>query len=178
MFMRSEDKTEVLVVGAGPVGMFTALLLAENGLEVKIVEQASRTTARSYACALHPRTLTLFGQAGLADDVIKLGQRVERMAFYEGDSQRAEINLAGLSGDYPFLLVLPQSALEGVLEERLRRKAGIQIEWNHRLSNLQQERQEVLATVEKLGGTGTGYIVPHWETVVKKTLQTRASFVV
>ncbi len=94
--MRSEDKTEVLVVGAGPVGMFTALLLAENGLAVKIVEQAWRTTARSSACALHPRTLTLFGQASLAEDVIKLGQRVERMAFYEGASRRAEINLAGL----------------------------------------------------------------------------------
>ena len=54
-----EERTEVLVVGAGPVGLLTAILLAEAGIEVRIIDREARTTVRSYACALHPRTLRL-----------------------------------------------------------------------------------------------------------------------
>ena len=47
-----EERTEVLVVGAGPVGLLTAILLAEAGIEVRIVDREERTTSRrARACA-------------------------------------------------------------------------------------------------------------------------------
>ena len=39
-----EERTEVLVVGAGPVGLLTAILLAEAGIEVRIIDREERTT--------------------------------------------------------------------------------------------------------------------------------------
>ena len=75
--MHHEDQTEVLVVGTGPVRLFTALLLAESGIRVKVIDQESRTTTHSHACALHPRTLKLLDQAGLTADLVKLGQRID-----------------------------------------------------------------------------------------------------
>jgi 2-polyprenyl-6-methoxyphenol hydroxylase-like FAD-dependent oxidoreductase len=172
-----EDRTEVLVVGAGPVGLFTAIQLAEAGIKVKIIDQGGRTTVRSYACALHPSTLKLLGQTGLVAPVLDAGRRVQTVAFYDQASRRAEVKLAQLGGEFPFLLILPQNVLEEILEQRLR-KAGSTVDWNHRFEDFIEEEEEITATVDELGGTATGYIVPHWETVVKKQRAVRANFLI
>jgi len=172
-----EERTEVLVVGAGPVGLLTAILLPEAGIEVKIIDREERTTARSYACALHPRVLKLLSPMGLAAPVIERGRRIQTVAFYDGAARRAEVKLAELGGEFPFMVILPQNEFEGVLEERLR-KAGVTVNWNHRFDDVQSAGETVVANVEELGATATGYIVPHWEGVVKRNFPVRAQFLV
>jgi len=172
-----EERTEVLVVGAGPVGLLTAILLAEAGIEVKIIDREERTTARSYACALHPRALNLLEQMGLAAPILEHGRRVQTIAFYDREARHAELKLAALGGEFPFLVILPQNVFEDVLEQRLR-QVGVTVNWNHRFSDLQPDAGTVVATVEELGATATGYIVPHWETVVKNSFPVRAQFLV
>lgn len=176
--MIREDQTDVLVVGAGPVGMLTALLLAESGIQVKIIDQEEQTARHSYACALHPRTLSLLDQVGLAADVVKLSRCARTVAFYEGLHRRAEIRLSDLKVDFPFVATLPQSAFEGFLEQRLRQKENVTIHWDHRLSELRSEGGAVVASIDKLGKSAKGYIVPEFESVVERTLHTRAAFVV
>src|SRR5689334_19118567 len=119
-----ETQTEVLVVGAGPVGLWSALLLAERGIEVALIDRETRTTARSYACAVHPGTLRLLDRLGLAQSVIERGRRVDTVAFYDGPNRQAEVCLSKLGGEFPFLVILPQNALENLLEQRLR-AAGV-----------------------------------------------------
>ena len=172
-----EERTEVLVVGAGPVGLLTAILLAEAGIEVRVIDREARTAARSYACALHPRTLRLLERMGLAAPIIERGRRLDKIAFYDGATRQAEVKLSGLGGPFPFMVILPQNVFEDVLEQRLR-KAGAAVTWNHRFNDLQSEAGTVVATVEELGATGTGYIVPHWETVVKRSFPIRAQFLI
>ena len=60
-------ETEVLVVGAGPVGLFSALSLARHGVRVQIVDEQFRTAAHSYALALHSSSLGLLHEAGVAE---------------------------------------------------------------------------------------------------------------
>ena len=172
-----EGQTEVLVVGAGPVGLWLSLLLADAGAEVSIVDRESRITARNYACALHPFTLKLLDRFGLGSAAVERGRRIEKIAFYEGQARQAQIDLSQLPGEFPFLLILPQSALESLLEQHLRQK-GVAVQWNHRFDGLVEEEEQVCATVEELEGTGTGYIVPHWETVVKRRMPIHAQFLV
>jgi 2-polyprenyl-6-methoxyphenol hydroxylase-like FAD-dependent oxidoreductase len=173
-----ENETEVLVVGAGPVGLLTALLLAEKGIKVEIIDREERTTARSYACGLHPRTLGLLHGLGLTPGLLEQGKRLTKVAFYDGLERKAEVDLKLLPGEFPFLLVLPQNVLEEVLEKRLV-QAGVAVHWNYRFDSFQAEDDRaVVALVEELGGTGTGYIVPHWEMVVTKRRSIRARFLV
>ena len=172
-----EERTEVLVVGAGPVGLLTAILLAEAGIEVRIIDCEERTTSRSYACALHPRTLRLLDGMGLAAPVLEAGRRVEKLAFYDGASRQAEVKLSQLGGAFPFMLILPQNAFESLLEQRLH-KLGVAVNWNHRFADLHNDAETVAATIEELGATATGYIVPHWEAVVKRSFPVHAQFLV
>jgi 2-polyprenyl-6-methoxyphenol hydroxylase-like FAD-dependent oxidoreductase len=178
VFVRREEHTEVLVVGAGPVGMLTALLLAEADLDVMVIDKEWRTAAHSYACVLHPGTLRLLDRLGLAQEVMEQGRRIETVAFYEGESRRAEMKLSQLQGDFPCAVVLPQSTFEDLLEQRLSQRNGIKVHWNHRLSDLAFENGQVLASIDKLKQTAKGYIVAEWDWTVQRSFQTRAAYVV
>jgi len=166
------------VVGAGPVGMFTALRLAESGIGVQLIDQASCTAGHSYACALHPRTLQLLDEVGIAQDAIKLGHLIETVAFYEGAFQRAELKLSVLPVEFPFVLVLQQNILEDLLEKKLKEKAGIEVRWNHRLADLAMKNGAATATIDELAMEGKGYSVPDFEMAVKKNVSVSADFVV
>ena len=175
--MSNIAQTEVLVTGAGPVGMLAALLLKQDGINAQIIDQECRTAGHSYSCALHPRSLEVLHQAGLAHEAIKLGQRVATVGFYEGSKRQAEVRLSELPGEFPFALVLDQSALENLLERKLQ-QAGVNIHWLHRLAGLEMTEKGSVATIEKLGTTGKGYSVPDFETVVVKSLPARAQFII
>jgi 2-polyprenyl-6-methoxyphenol hydroxylase-like FAD-dependent oxidoreductase len=78
---------------------------------------------------------------------------------------------------FPYVLVLPQQALEEVLRTELE-KRGCKVDWSHRLAGLEEEGDVVRASVERLSKESTGYSVARTEWVVDKTLQIEASFVV
>jgi len=151
--MSTDDQTEVLVVGAGPVGLLTTLLLTQHGVRTRIIDAESRTTAQSYACALHPSSLGLLECVGLLDEVIELGRKVEKLSLYEGKIARAHLRLSDLPGRYPFAVVLEQGVLEDLLEQQLRR-TGAKVEWNHRLFGIKTGENGVDADIEKTGSSG------------------------
>jgi len=179
MFRKQE--TEVLVVGAGPVGMFAALSLAERGVEVMLIDESWRPTARSYALALHPGSLQLLDGVGLVDELIDQGHRVDSVAVYEGGERRADLALSDLPGGFPFLLVLPQDRLERALSRRLKEK-GVSVRWNRRLAGFEQRgmngKQRVVAQVEELSKESVGYGVATSEWVVDERGRVLASFVI
>ena len=57
--------TDVLIVGAGPVGLFLANECARRGLRWRLVETRSTQSEHSKALAIFPRTLEIFDMAGL-----------------------------------------------------------------------------------------------------------------
>jgi len=71
--MLLERDVQVLVCGAGPVGLMAALSLARRGVRAAVVDEQPRTAARTYACALHPRSSELLDDVGAArTELIKL----------------------------------------------------------------------------------------------------------
>lgn len=171
------NETEVLVVGAGPVGMMTALLLAEAGIRVEIIDQAWRTAAHSYACVLHPTAMKLLDRVNLLDELLQHSRPIKTIGFYDGEFRRTELKFSAALCDFPYAVTVSQSHLESLLEDRLR-MADVPVHWNYRLADLKFEEDSVTATVEKLSRTAKGYIVPDWDWTVEKTSQTRAAFVI
>lgn len=175
--MFSHSDPEVLVVGAGPVGLVAALFLQQQGVRAEIVDMHQRTTQHSYALAIHPRTLGVLDEAGLAEGLIAAGRKLTTVAYYEGRSRRAETNYSTLTTTHPYLLVIRQSALERAAEEALRRK-NLKVLWGHRLQALAGDGATLHAEVAKLDQVATGYPVARSEWLVVRTETIRPAYVI
>jgi len=167
---------QVLVVGAGPVGLFAALRLAQRGIRVRVVDKQWRTGAHSYALALHRQTLELFGEVGLLNQVLGEAYPVHRLAFYAQGQRCGDVWLGGKDNDF-FVTVLRQDRLERLLEEALR-AAGVEVDWNHQASELVLTDDGVEVTIDKLEKESVGYAVSHTEWVIAKSKKIEVPWVI
>ncbi len=175
MFHHSDP--EVLVVGAGPVGLVASLFLQQHGVRVEVVDMHQRTTQHSYAVAIHPRTLRILDEAGLSEGLIGAGRKVTKVAYYEGRERRAEIDYSALASGHPYLLVLRQSLLERAVEEALRQKQ-FKVLWGHRLESLSEDGVALRAQVAKLDLVASGYPVAGSEWVVVRRETIRPTYII
>ena len=175
--MFGKKKPEVLVVGAGPVGLFTAIALAKKGVQVAVIDKEWRPTAHSYALALHAHSLKLFESLELLPPILRKGYRVRKINLYDGEQPKAEIRISDLEEDFSFLAVLRQDELESFLIEALE-KLGVKVQWNHQLAHLRPQNGAVHVTVQKLDKVSLGYAVAHTEWEVAKTYEYEVPFVV
>jgi 2-polyprenyl-6-methoxyphenol hydroxylase-like FAD-dependent oxidoreductase len=175
MFWR--PKPQVLVAGAGPVGLFAALSLARRGVPVRIIDEEWRATTHSYALALHPKSLELLDELGLMDDVLDNAREVRALGLYDAGGRRAGIRLDELGGKYPFVAVLAQADLEQLLMDALQR-AGVQVEWSCRLARISPAADHVDTTVDTLGTESVGYAIAGSETVVESSHDIPFRFVI
>jgi 2-polyprenyl-6-methoxyphenol hydroxylase-like FAD-dependent oxidoreductase len=175
--MLGKRDTEVVVVGAGPVGMFAALAMKLAGISVEVYDAGQRTAAHSYALVLHPSTLRLLDRFGLGKSCTDSGRVVSRLSVYEGAARSATLDFGRLSGPHAHVVVLPQSRLESILEAALD-KAGVKVHWDHRVQGLESTAEEVKLTVARLDKVSTGYPIAHTEVVVDKLIETGVKYVV
>lgn len=166
--MSNRSEPQVLVAGAGPVGLFAALCLARRGVKPWIIDEAWRGATHSYALALHPTSLELLEELGLAKKALDGARRLSRVALYEGKERRGELDLSKLPTRLPFIAVLPQAELEELLVSALQAQ-GVEVEWNRRLALIKHEAAGVEVTVETLTKEAQGYVVAHEETVVESS---------
>lgn len=175
--MFGSHKTDVLVAGAGPVGLCASLALLERGVRVALYDQDSRMASRSYALALHPSSLAMLDEMGLAQRLISLGTKIETVGFYEGGTRGAEFDYRRLDGPFPFLLVVPQNVLEHVLHDRLLQHK-VKATWNHRVQSVEELPDHLEVEVHKLDQVTLGYPVSVAEAVITKTVHATASYLI
>ena len=175
--MFGKKDPDVLVVGAGPVGLVAALTLARRGVRVQIIDEAWRPTTHAYALALHPRSLALLAELDIAGPVVDAAYRVDGIGLYEGTARRARLDVGAVGGAFPHIAVMSQSALEGLLAEEL---AGhhTQVQWNHRLARLVAAEDSVAVTVDKLEKDSVGYASSHSTWVVASGHDSEVPFVI
>ncbi|MCP1414152.1 NAD(P)/FAD-dependent oxidoreductase [Paenarthrobacter sp. A20] len=107
---------DVVIVGAGPVGLFMGALLLQGGHQVRILERRITRSGRSRAIGIHPPALAELARAGVADELIAAGVHIRQGVAY---SQRQKVATLAFDGDpvYPFILAVPQAITENILEK-------------------------------------------------------------
>jgi 3-(3-hydroxy-phenyl)propionate hydroxylase len=110
----------ILIVGAGPVGLSLAAALAHKGIPAILFEADAELNTEIRASTLHPKTLELFAQWGVAEPVIAQGNPVTRLMYWERRTheQIAVFDYATIAADtpYPFRLQCPQHVLTRTLK--------------------------------------------------------------
>ena len=137
---RSEVREGVVISGAGPVGLFAALILARAGIAVTVLEKGSRLSEESRASTFHPATLELLDQFGLATPVIEAGLIAPTTQFRDrvtGPVATFDLSVLADETDFAFRVQLEQSKLTPMAMhelERLRDEgASVEIRFEHRV---------------------------------------------
>lgn len=170
-------KTQVLVLGAGPVGLLAAMTLARRGIEVGVVDVARRAEEPPEGLVLHARSLLLLDRLGLAEQLIEQGRRIDGTGLYLGVERVAVIKQSNLPTAYPFALTLAHNVLVDVLEAELARYR-VRVQWLHRLLDIEQDDEHVRLQVGQLGKQSPGYRVAHIEQAVDSTTRWQAGYVI
>jgi 3-(3-hydroxy-phenyl)propionate hydroxylase len=146
--MRSGMKP-IIVVGAGPVGLTTALGLDFYRLPFLLFEDDAELSRDTKAGTILTRTLEAFRRYGVADQVLAKALRVDEIGDVERatNSARPSVQTALLSDDtrYPFVINMPQHHLEPILREAIDRRRPGALHLQHRLTSFQQQGAGVIA---------------------------------
>lgn len=112
---------DVAIVGGGPVGLFLATLLLQQGVSVTVLERRTAGTGgHSRAIGIHPPALGALSRAGVDQELIRRGVKIRRGVAVNGGRTLAGMSFDAVPGPYPFVLSLPQNTTEEVLAARLR----------------------------------------------------------
>jgi 2-polyprenyl-6-methoxyphenol hydroxylase-like FAD-dependent oxidoreductase len=118
------DGTDVLVVGAGPVGLAVAASLAGHGHDVTVVDGQARGANTSRAAVVHARTLEMLERIGVSKRLAALGIHAPKFSIRDGDRELVPVRFDRLSTEYPYTLMVPQNITEQVLLDRLEELGG------------------------------------------------------
>ncbi len=147
------NKSEVLIVGAGPTGLVLALWLTKRGVNVRVIDKAEGPGTTSRALAVQARTLELYRQLDLTEEVLMQGHKVPAINLWVKGKSKARISFdmiaAGLTPYGPF--IYPQDQHERLLVERLE-GFGISVERNTELQGFRDAGDYVIATIRDQHG--------------------------
>ncbi|MEA2772853.1 MAG: hypothetical protein QOD93_5815, partial [Acetobacteraceae bacterium] len=117
----------ILIVGAGPTGLTAALELSRFGITVRLVEKTLEPATTSRAIGVQARTLELLQQRGLAEEMVRLGNRGHAGSVYGGGKRVFRLDFGHVDSHYNYLLFLSQAETERILREAIGRQ-GVTIE--------------------------------------------------
>jgi 2-polyprenyl-6-methoxyphenol hydroxylase-like FAD-dependent oxidoreductase len=144
------NKTQVLIIGAGPTGLMAACQLAMRKISMRIIEQESGPTEQSRALAIQARSLEIFEQMGIIEEFLAQGHPAKAVNLLVDGKPQARLDMRNISGSqtkYPYLLMHEQSKTEKVLMKFLE-TLGVHVEWNTSLKSFAQDESGVRAVVQ------------------------------
>ena len=136
----------VLIAGAGPVGMMSALALGRAGIRVSLIESAAGLNRDLRASTFHPPTLDMLAKYGLTSSLIEQGL-VARFTQQRDRTQGviAEFDLSQLAGltDHPFRLQCEQWKLTDLILAQLTQLPHVSVEFDSRVESVSQTANSV-----------------------------------
>jgi 2-polyprenyl-6-methoxyphenol hydroxylase-like FAD-dependent oxidoreductase len=136
------DKKDLLIVGAGPVGLSTALFL-DKYANVKIIDKLTHPVLFSKAFGVSPRTLELLEPTGATDLFLKNGRKLEAINIYKNDKLLVKNELNKVKHKYPFMLVQSQADTEEILSDILH-KRGISVQRGIELTSINNSYGKII----------------------------------
>ncbi|MFZ3493275.1 FAD-dependent monooxygenase [Streptomyces sp. 5.8] len=117
--MAHTPTTDVLIAGAGPVGLSAAAELRRHGVSCRLVDRLPARLPYAKAVGILPRTLEIWDRMGLARTVMEAAVPLRGQLMYVNGTERARIELM-LPPEVPYrFAALPQYETERILEEHL-----------------------------------------------------------
>ncbi|NLW51443.1 MAG: FAD-dependent monooxygenase [Candidatus Brocadiaceae bacterium] len=115
--MRAEG--DVLIIGAGPVGLTLANLLGAAGIPCLLLDRRTETPLQSRAIGVAPPSLAIMESVGCLEALMGRGVPIRDAVVWDGRRTRGTLTFRHLPGRYPMVLAVPQRETMRILEDRL-----------------------------------------------------------
>ncbi len=112
-------EVDVLVVGAGPIGLTVALSLQARGRDVIAVDKLDEASMESRAAVVYPGTLEILDAYGVAERLAASGIRSARFTIRDRDRILMPVPFTQLPTRFPYALLIAQHVTESIISERL-----------------------------------------------------------
>ena len=139
--------TDVLIVGAGPVGLTLAAALSAAGTRATVIDRLAEGSNTSRAAVVHARTLEALEPIGVAHRLVARGLQAQRFTIRDRDRVLVPIAFDTLPTPYPYTLMVSQAVTESVLLQRLRELGG-RVLRPRSLADLAQDAAGATATLD------------------------------
>ncbi|WP_281024832.1 FAD-dependent monooxygenase [Rhizobium sp. BK376] len=116
---RREEMQQILIVGAGPVGLTMAAELARYGVPVRLIDRNPEPTRTSKALVVWSRTLELMDRMGCTQAFLDKGLRAQRASMRSGGRVLGHTDFDEIASAYNYALMIPQSDTESLLTAHL-----------------------------------------------------------
>ena len=150
--MSNNQNPDVIVVGAGPVGLVAGCELARRGVAVRVIDKLAQPTDQSRAIAVHARSLDMFDRMGIVDEMLGTGIKAIAMQMHSRGRDLFRVPFSEVDSAFPFTLTTAQTETERVLNERLQ-SFGVTVERGVEVIELSQDDDGVHLTLQKGGST-------------------------
>jgi 3-(3-hydroxy-phenyl)propionate hydroxylase len=144
----------VLIVGAGPVGLTGAILLARQGIPTVVLESCeTRTIIGSRAICVQRDILDILERAGVGRKIVDAG-----VTWYSGRMFYREHEVVTMAfpetppGQFPPFVNTPQNIVEQILEDQAAQEPLVDLRYDHTVVALAQHDEGVTLTVDTPGG--------------------------
>ena len=139
----------VIVIGAGPVGLCTAIDLAQRGVPVVVLDDDTTVSTGSRAVCYAKRSLEILDRLGCADPVVARGVSWNRGRVFLRDGEIYHFDLLPEPGhERPAFVNLQQYHLEDILVRRAQALPRLDLRWAHRVTGVQPGADSVLLEIE------------------------------
>jgi len=144
------NQTHVLIAGAGPVGLVSALVLAREGVRVTVIEAAAQLSMDLRASTFHPPTLDMLARYGLTDTLVRQGlvaRYTQQRDRQEGVIAEFDMQLLAGDTDHPFRLQCEQWKLTQLIKSQLDAMPHVSFHFKARIESVVQDGDRVRAAV-------------------------------
>jgi 2-polyprenyl-6-methoxyphenol hydroxylase-like FAD-dependent oxidoreductase len=142
---------QVLIVGAGPVGLTLAAELARYGVQVRIIDRSPHPTETSKALVVWSRTLELMDRMGCTPAFLDAGLRARGASIRSGRTTLGHAGFSEIASPHNFALMIPQSDTERLLTAHLQ-SLSVTVERRWELLGFNQLAEHVEARLRHADG--------------------------